>query len=121
MIGSEVRDIVWLQTDGTEMSAEGWQQDFALALAVFLSGERLSEVDARGRPVQDDNFLLMFNAAAEGVVFNLPPSLVSVTGELLIDTSRDGDALPGVMVDPALPFTLAGRALALIRFARKVA
>jgi isoamylase len=121
LMGSEVRDIVWLQPDGTEMSAQAWQQDFARALAVFLSGEGLTEVDARGRPVRDDDFMLLFNAAAEGVVFELPASLVPAAGQLLIDTSRDGDALPGTVFDPALPFTLAGRALALIRFPRKAA
>jgi glycogen operon protein len=116
--GSEVRDIVWLQPDGTEMSAEAWQQDFARALAVFLSGEGLKEIDSRGRALRDDDFVLLFNAAAQGVIFRLPPSLVRGSGELLVDTSRGDDALPGIRFDPTRPFTLAGHALALIRFAR---
>ncbi len=107
-MGSQVRDIVWLQPDGTEMSEHAWQQDFARALAVFLSGDGLSEVDGRGRPVRDDNFVLLFNAAAEGVVFTLPPALVGGHGELLIDTSRGDDALPcRALSTPAQPLTLA--------------
>ncbi|WP_298829722.1 glycogen debranching protein GlgX [uncultured Piscinibacter sp.] len=117
--GSEVRDIVWLQPDGTEMSAEAWQQDFARALAVFLSGEGRGDVDARGRPVRDDSFVLLFNAAAEGVIFSLPSELGLPQGELLVDTSRSDNALPGTAFRPAEPFTLAGRALALIRFPRE--
>ena len=118
--GREVRDIVWLQPDGVEMSAEAWQQGHARALAVFLSGDGLDEVDRRGEAVHDDSFVLLFNAAAEEVTFHLPDTLALPAGELLVDTSRDGDgALPGTPFDATQPITLAGRALALIRFARQ--
>ena len=121
LMGSQVRDIVWLQPDGTEMSEHAWQQDFARALAVYLSGDGLSEVDGRGRAMRDDNFVLLFNAAAEGVIFHLPPTLVGRRGELLVDTSRADDALPAEPLDTATPITLGGRSLALIRFARRPA
>ena len=49
----------------------------------------------------------------------LPPALVPGVGELLVDTSRDDDALPGTRFDPSQPFTLAARSLALIRFSRR--
>jgi glycogen operon protein len=101
------------------MSAEAWQQGHARALAVFLSGDGLNDVDARGRAVYDDSFVLFFNAAAEGVIFNVPPSLNLDGGEVLIDTSKADDALPGSHFDTAEHFILAGRSLALIRFPRK--
>jgi glycogen operon protein len=119
LMGSEVHDIVWLQPDGTEMSDHAWQQDHARALGVFLSGEALPEVDARGCAVRDDSFVLFFNAAAEGVVFHLPEALKLGAGELLVDTSRADDPLPESPVDPRMPMTLAGRSLALIRFPRQ--
>ena len=115
LIGSEIRDIVWLQPDGSEMTEQVWQQDFARALAVFLSGEGLNETDARGRAVRDDSFVLLFNAAAETVTFTLPPALRLGPGELLVDTTRAHDPLPGVAFDPAQPYALPGRGLALIR------
>ena len=117
--GSAVRDIVWLQPDGTEMSEHAWGQDHARALAVFLSGEALGDVDARGRTVHDDSFLLLFNADAVAVVFTLPSDLVPASGELLVDTSRADDPLPNQALDTRQPFELPGRALALIRFARR--
>lgn len=117
--GEAVHDILWLQPDGAEMSSQVWQQDCARALAVFLSGDGLGEVDARGRPVLDDTFVLLFNAAAEDVTFHLPPRLPLSIGELLVDTSRPGDELPGTTFDPAVPHVLCGRSLALIRFPRK--
>ena len=117
--GSQVRDIVWLQPDGNEMSEQAWQQGFASALAVFLSGDGLHEVDARGRPVCDDSFLLIFNAAAEGVEFTLPPALVPARGLRLVDTSNAANALPETPFESAALHILAGRSLVLVRFERE--
>jgi isoamylase len=115
LIGTAIRDIVWLQPDGSEMTEQVWQQDFARALAVFLSGEGLNETDARGRALRDDSFVLLFNAAAETVTFTLPAALRLGPGELLVDTTRADDPLPGAPFDPARPYELPGRGLALIR------
>ena len=79
--GSGVRDIVWLQPDGSEMTEEEWGHDHARALAVFLSGEALNEVDGRGRAVRDDSFMLLFNADANPVTFTLPADLGLTEGE----------------------------------------
>jgi glycogen operon protein len=114
--GSTVRDIVWLQPDGSEMTEQAWGEDHARALAVFLSGEALNEVDGRGRAVRDDSFVLLFNADANPVAFTLPSDLGLGDGELLIDTS-DVAVLPAAHVGPASSYTLSGRALALFRFA----
>ena len=49
LYGSQVHDIVWLQPDGSEMTEASWSHSHARALAVFLAGEGLNEVDGRGR------------------------------------------------------------------------
>ncbi len=117
--GSEVRDIVWLQPDGAEMGDQAWQQGHARALAVCLSGDGLKDVDARGRPVVDDSFVLFFNAAPEAVVFHLPPGQARAGGRLLVDTSLPDGGLPDLPFEPGAPFELQGRSLALIRFPRR--
>jgi glycogen operon protein len=114
--GSTVRDIVWLQPDGTEMSEQAWGQDHARALAVFLSGDGLNEVDGRGRAVHDDSFLVLFNADSNEVRFTLAPELVPAHGQLLFDTALA--AAPDTPVALADGYVLAGRALALVRFSR---
>jgi isoamylase len=116
LFGSTIRDIVWLQPDGTEMTEQAWRQGHARALAVFLWGNGLNEVDARGRTVRDDSFVLLFNADAQGVDFVLPSTLRLDRGELLVDTSSPRAPAPGTAFDPAERYALAGRALALIRF-----
>ncbi|MBE0547374.1 MAG: glycogen debranching protein GlgX, partial [Rubrivivax sp.] len=116
--GSAIRDIVWLQPDGSEMTEQEWGHDHARALAVFLSGDGLNEVDGRGRAVRDDSFVLLFNADANPVTFTLPADLGLGAGELLIDTAL-AVTPPQLRVGPATPYELSGRALALIRFATR--
>jgi glycogen operon protein len=119
LIGSSVRDIVWLRPDGSEMDEHSWQQDHARALAVFLSGDGLNDVDKRGRPMRDDSFVLMFNADASDVTFSLPASLQLGAGEKLVDT-RSASTEFGIGFDPNHPYVLQGRSLALVRFSRAV-
>lgn len=58
--------------------------------------------------------MLLFNAAPEPAAFTLPAALPLAGGVVEIDTAR---AEPGraAAFDPARPYELAGRALALIR------
>jgi isoamylase len=39
---------------------------------VFLNGEHTDMVDAQGRPVYGDSFLVLLNVGPDDVVFNLP-------------------------------------------------
>ena len=114
LYGTDIRDVVWLRPDGQEMTAQAWQQGFARALAVFLSGDGLTDVDRRGQPVRDDSFVLLFNASAEPVTFRLPSALPLGNVERLIDTASD-DPLEQRRFDSAAPYTLAARSLALMR------
>ena len=47
-------------------------QDSARCLGVFLSGSGLDELDERGQPITDENFVLLMNAHHEDVPFTLP-------------------------------------------------
>jgi glycogen operon protein len=116
--GSSVRDIVWLQPDGTEMTEQEWGQDNARALAVYLSGDGLNDVDGRGRTILDDGFLVLFNADANEVRFAFPPGLINGPGTLLFDTAWE-EAPQRSTFDSGQPYVLAGRALALVQFERR--
>ncbi len=115
--GGGVRDIIWLQPDGSEMTDDAWRQGHARALAVFLSGDAITETDGRGRELRDDSFLLLFNADALALEFRVPQDLARGDGELLVDSSQ-AEAPCRPPVKPGTAYRLAGRALALIRFAR---
>jgi glycogen operon protein len=85
--GGEVSDIHWFKPDGTEMTQQDWEHEYARALGVLLIGEALQERDARGRPVVDDNFLLMFNAGHKALRFRLPIDREPHRWQLVMDTA----------------------------------
>jgi glycogen operon protein len=68
----EVKDISWLHPDGREMSDQDWNEAFARGLGVFISGRGLAERDEHGRPVEDDDLLLLLNADDKDIAFSLP-------------------------------------------------
>ena len=70
--GSEVKDLHWFKPDGKEMDDDEWDHDFVRCLGVYLDGEGMDDHDGRGRPIRDDNFLLLINGHHEGVDFRLP-------------------------------------------------
>jgi len=112
--GSEAKDIVWLKPDGTEMTTEEWNQDFARCLGVYLSGVALGETDARGNPVRDDDFVVLFNAHHEPLPFRLP-SYGAADWVAIVDTARDdGLAAPDGAFAPASTYPLDGRSLVLL-------
>ena len=111
--GSGVKDIVWLKPDGAEMTDQEWAQDFARCLGVYLEGEALDEIDARGRPVTDDGFLLLFNAHHEPVPFVLP-AFGAGHWRPLIDTLERTGIAAAAAFPPGGVYPLQGRALALL-------
>jgi isoamylase len=79
-------DAAWFNPDGTEMTDADWADESALAVALFLNGEAVSETDTRGEPVTGDSFLVICNAWWESLDWTLPDSLPSWT--LVIDTAQ---------------------------------
>ena len=69
--GAEARDVVWLETDGSELSEDAWEQDHRKAFGARWEGQ-LGEHDQVGRPIEDDTLLTLFNAHSDVVTFTLP-------------------------------------------------
>ncbi len=113
--GSESKDIIWLKPDGSEMTTAEWNQDFARSLGVYLAGDAIAETDARGNPVRDDNFVLLFNAHHDPVPFRLP-ALGRASWVAIVDTARDEGGLAGDGTFAAASiYPLQGRSLVLLR------
>ena len=111
--GSGIKDILWLNPDGEEMSDEEWHRSYARCLGMFLAGGVLDERDGRGRRQRDDNFLLLFNAHHEVLPFRLPNADSAHVWELLLDTAAaqpESGTLAG-----GSDYPLAGRSLAVLR------
>jgi len=112
--GAGVKDILWLQPDGTEMTDDQWKQDSARCLGVVLSGEGLGEQDERGQPISDENMLMLMNAHHEIIPFTLPPLPSGDRWIPLIDTScqlaKNGD----IAYSPGDPYPLQARSMVVL-------
>ena len=84
--GGREQDILWLRTDGTQMTQEEWHAGWVRCIGLVLNGKTLDEVNAIGEPVGDDTFLILFNPHHEPVRFTLPQLRPSMAWELCLDT-----------------------------------
>jgi isoamylase len=85
--GLEVSDVNWLNLFGEPMGDEEWNEGFAKSLMVFLNGDGIPYMGARGEPVRDDSMLLLFNAHHETLPFTLPGPEFGLAWDVQIDTA----------------------------------
>jgi isoamylase len=112
--GVGIRDIIWLNSTGREMTDEDWNAGFVKCLGVFLAGH-VDDVDEVGQPVLGDNLLILLNASHQKVTFNLPAQAADLPSlEVLIDTSNPAHETSQHF--PKEPFELQGRSLVLFRW-----
>lgn len=86
--GVGLEDIAWFLPDGSEMSEENWQQDFAKSLGVFLNGRGLRAVGPKGEHIVDDSFYVIFNASHLELSYTLPSERYGQSWQTVLDTSK---------------------------------
>jgi isoamylase len=109
--GTELRDLAWFNPSGEKMSDEEWTNQSTKTLSMFLAGRGIDDLDEQGRPLVDDNLLLVLDASHEDATFTLPV-LEGVTEpwRLLVDTADDHAE---ETVEPGAATKLIGRSLKL--------
>ncbi|MCC6174395.1 MAG: glycogen debranching protein GlgX [Chloroflexi bacterium] len=89
--GADTKDILWLGTNGDEMSEAEWQDAGVRTLGVYLSGHASDIVDDAGQPIVDDGLMLLLNSSDRPVRFTMPALLNGGAWRLVLDTA-DPDA-----------------------------
>src|SRR6202023_2093462 len=110
-----LKEIIWLTPEGIEMTETEWNQHFARCLGVYLAGAAIERSDKRGRPVTDNNFMLLFNAHHEEIPFVLPQFLRDKAWWTVLDTSADTLPFEQRRHEAGTLYPLQGRSLALLR------
>ncbi|WP_187367850.1 glycogen debranching protein GlgX [Bifidobacterium gallicum] len=86
--------VEWFDPSGSIMDMEAWSNTHAFSIMVFLNGKDIPEVDWYGNRIEDNDFILLFNAHYESVQFTLPNEDYGKKWRLLIDTfNPDGPEL----------------------------
>jgi glycogen operon protein len=88
--GGEIKDVMWFNPGGNEMTLEEWKSPFVRCLGMLISGDAVELIDARGEPARDDTFLLLINAHYEAIPFVLPGEENLEWALVLDTTSEDG-------------------------------
>ena len=121
-MGELTDDIEWFTPDGITMTADDWQVSYARSLGVFLNGDAITAVSARGERVIDDSFYAIFNAYEEPLDFVLPDGPYAERWLLVVDTAHDDveEAFPTnpIEIDANDKHTVAGRSVAVLRAIR---
>jgi glycogen operon protein len=109
--GAGVKDIYWIQPDGTEMTDEAWDEDDQL-LGVYIAGAASDLLDQRGDPIQDDNILLLLNSRDESIEFTLPTQGRRRAGwRIEVDTARPQERRRAIR---SAGYTLQPRSMAVL-------
>jgi len=111
-------DIRWFTPAGSSMTDSDWTAGWTRSVTAFHDGVRDPDPDPRGRPILDDDLLLMVNGWWELLPFTIPDvgSPRRWFRELDTFTVLETDAAAGVAVGPVV--TLGPRSLVLLRAPR---
>lgn len=111
----DLPDVSWLRPDGAPMEPKDWSTPWIRSLAVRLNGAALDALDAVGRPMLDDTFLLWLNAAEGTVVFSSPGDQPAAAWEVVLDTAASDGVGRGRQLRAGDRLDLIGRSLVLLR------
>jgi glycogen operon protein len=112
--GSGMKDIQWLKPDGQEMNDAEWEHEFARCLGMYLAGSAIGGVNREGKPIVDDDFLILFNADREGKPFRMP-SLPGAPWNAVLDTAKATGVASERWLEAQAAYPLAPRSLVVLQ------
>jgi glycogen operon protein len=96
--GSGLPDVWWFRADGRRMTKRDWNE--MRTVGMFLNGQEIAAPGPHGEKIEDDSFLMLFNAHHEDVSFMLPTRRFGASWELEL-TTADPTTPAGLLVAPA--------------------
>jgi glycogen operon protein len=102
LTGAEVESLQWFTPAGSPMTGPNWSDPNARSIAAYLDGQDDPDRDTDGRPLVDDDFLLVVNGWWEPLDFTIPDTRPLATWRPELDTFRSR-GLPADGVGPFGP------------------
>ena len=108
----ELKDITWLQADGSEMTEAMWYESKIHTIGMILAGDAMYEFNEQGQRIADDTLLVLLNAAPNFVPFAVPR--VGDKWEVVFDTYSVGES-SDKQVDGGSVYRLENRSVVVMR------
>ena len=85
--GSDVLpQVEWMDHTGSIMDMDDWSNTHAFTVMIYLNGSDIPETDWYGNQMVDNDFILIFNAHYEPIMFTLPDEHYGKKWRLVVDT-----------------------------------
>ena len=115
--GGDVKDVMWFDPNGEEMTEEEWTTPHAKCLGMLLGGDAIDVRSFKNEPIQDRTYLLLLNAHHEEISFTLP-GLERVRWEQVVDTTDEAGFVANPKQFPSGDdYPLGPRSLTLLQLA----
>ena len=83
---SMIPQVEWMDHTGSIMDMDDWSNAHAFSVMIYLNGSDIPETDWYGNQMVDNDFILIFNAHYEPIMFTLPDEQYGKKWRLVIDT-----------------------------------
>ena len=110
---SPLPDVWWFRADGRRMTPKDWEHGEA-ALGMFLNGQAITSRGPQGQTIDDDTFILLFNAHFEDRQFRLPRVNMGRRWELELSTAEPAAEAGANAAETARPEAARERITAII-------
>ena len=113
----KIPQVEWMDHTGSIMDMEDWSNTHAFSVMIYLNGSDIPEADWYGNQMVDNNFILIFNAHYEPIMFTLPDERYGKKWRLVVDTHNPKG--PELNYEAGFAFTAQSRSFLLLMSDRK--
>jgi glycogen operon protein len=114
---STIPQAEWFDHTGSIMDIDDWSNTHAFSVMLFLNGSDIPETDWYGNQMVDNDFILIFNAHYEPIMFTLPDEQYGSKWQLIVDTHNPNG--PELSYEAGFSITAQSRSFLLLMSAKK--
>ena len=112
-----IPQVEWFDHTGSIMDMDDWRNTHAFSMMIYLNGSDIPEVDWYGNRMVDNDFILIFNAHYEPIMFTLPDERYGHKWQLVVDTHNPNG--PELSYEAGFMITAQSRSFLMLMSAKK--
>ena len=113
----KIPQVEWMDHTGSIMDMEDWSNTHAFSVMIYLNGSDIPEAEWYCNQLGDTNFILIFNAHYEPIMFTLPDERYGKKWRLVVDTHNPKG--PELNYEAGFAITAQSRSFLLLMSDRK--